>query len=147
MSLIGYYHYCYFLKLVQVWIKLQLNNQTLFSLLDLFDEFLGGVSPWPEVCGDSDPVSALTNPANQAVGIFSGPTGVGGGNLTYGVCWELYEWCCYVPRIYISQYLIGFLLAMGVSYGFCFIMASTIYSKVLGTSNQVSQILGNYVWH
>ncbi|XP_033632028.1 major facilitator superfamily domain-containing protein 8-like [Asterias rubens] len=103
---------------------------------DLFDEFLGGVSPWPEVCGDSDPVSALTNPANQAVGIFSGPTGVGGGNLTYGVCWELYEWCCYVPRIYISQYLIGFLLAMGVSYGFCFIMASTIYSKVLGTSNQ-----------
>ncbi len=113
---------------------------------DLFDEFLGGLNPWPEVCGESDPVNALANTAGQAVGILSGPTGEGGSNLTYGVCWELYQWCCYSPRIYISQYLIGFLLAMGVSYGFCFIMASTIYSKVLGTNNQVSQTFGNHVW-
>ncbi|XP_038055218.1 major facilitator superfamily domain-containing protein 8-like [Patiria miniata] len=113
----------------------------------LFDEYLGGVNPWPEICGDAEPAGALSMSAHQpfsiqgaggeqAVGILSGPVDAGTSNLTYGVCWELYEWCCRSPRIYISQYLIGFLLSMGVSYGFCFIMASTIYSKVLGLKNQ-----------
>ncbi|XP_022084805.1 major facilitator superfamily domain-containing protein 8-like [Acanthaster planci] len=109
---------------------------------DLFDQFLGGINPWPEICGVSESAGALSailpaqGAGNQAVGIFSGPVDTGSSNLTYGVCWELYEWCCWSPRLYISQYLIGFLLSMGVSYGFCFIMASTIYSKVLGLKNQ-----------
>ena len=102
------------------------------------------MNPWPDICGESDSagtfaalVSPVQNAGDQAVGILSGPTGDGSSNLTYGVCWELYEWCCRSPRLYISQYLIGFILSMGVSYGFCFIMASTIYSKVLGLKNHV----------
>ncbi|XP_033114112.1 major facilitator superfamily domain-containing protein 8-like, partial [Anneissia japonica] len=60
-----------------------------------------------------------------------------GQNTTYKICYKEFHWCEYTPFIHLAQYLIGFILNMGVGYGFAFIMASTIYSKVLGNLNQV----------
>lgn len=91
---------------------------------DLYDQYLGGVNPWPGVCGNGDEnLLFSTIPSDNS-------------NLTYGYCWELYDWCCRIPQITLPQYIIGQVTSLGLAYGLAFIMASSIYSKVLGPSNQ-----------
>ena len=95
------------------------------SSTDLYDQYLGGVNPWPGVCGNGDEnLLFSTIPSDNS-------------NLTYGYCWELYDWCCRIPQITLPQYIIGQVTSLGLAYGLAFIMASSIYSKVLGPSNQV----------
>ena len=48
-----------------------------------------------------------------------------------------YEWCTKIPRIEISQFMVGFVVATA-GYPFCLTLSGSIYSKVLGASNPVS---------
>ncbi|XP_071950914.1 major facilitator superfamily domain-containing protein 8-like [Antedon mediterranea] len=73
--------------------------------------------------------------AEEEVSLFNAPID-SGGNITYKICYQDYGWCETTAFISFPQYLIGFILNMGIGYGISVIMASTIYSKVLGNLNQ-----------
>jgi len=45
-----------------------------------------------------------------------------------------YQWCTEIPRIEISQFMVGFVVATA-GYPFCLTLSGSIYSKVLGNSN------------
>ena len=47
-----------------------------------------------------------------------------------------YEWCQQIPKIEVSQFMVGFLVAT-IGYTFCLSLSGSIYSKVIGTCNAV----------
>ena len=57
-------------------------------------------------------------------------------NITTEDIFCSYDWCHEIPRIEITQFMIGFVVATA-GYPFCLTLSGSIYSKVLGSSNQV----------
>lgn len=48
-----------------------------------------------------------------------------------------YDWCLTTPRIEVAQFMVGFVVATA-GYPFCISLSGSIYSKMLGATNPVS---------